>query len=178
MTDDIVERLRSFAELGDIGSVAMEDAADEIVNLRAALNWLRGWRTKDHESIDCTIQHALGGAETCDVCHPHGSEALPASAGTSIAESNDRADAALASMDSEDAARFRWLCDDHDDRAVRHLRDSLIERMSVMSLSAVRAAIDIHLKNPSEPSHRPGTCRQCGRYLDRRGRCRFQEHNA
>lgn len=81
MTDDIVERLRSFAELGDIGSVAMEDAADEIVNLRAALNWLRGWRTKDHESIDCTIQHALGGAETCDVCHPHGSEALPASAG-------------------------------------------------------------------------------------------------
>lgn len=86
--------------------------------------------------------------------------------------------AALASMDSEDAARFRWLCDDHDDRAVRHLRDSLIERMSVMSLSAVRAAIDIHLNNPSEPSHRPGTCRQCGRYLDRRGRCRFPEHNA
>ena len=78
MADDIVERLRSFAELGDIGSVAMEDAADEIVNLRAALNWLRGWRTKDHESIDCTIQHALGEAETCDVCHPHGSEALPA----------------------------------------------------------------------------------------------------
>lgn len=91
MTDDIVERLRSFAELGDIGSVAMEDAADEIVNLRAALNWLRGWRTKDHESIDCTIQHALGGAETCDVCHPHGSEALPAEAAHRISEAHDRA---------------------------------------------------------------------------------------
>lgn len=90
MTDDIVERLRSFAELGDIGSVAMEDAADEIVNLRAALNWLRGWRTKDHESIDCTIQHALGGAETCDVCHPHGSEALPASAQHTDDEAHDR----------------------------------------------------------------------------------------
>jgi len=102
----------------------------------------------------------------------------PASASPNIAESNDRADAALASMDSEDAARFRWLCGDHDDRVVRHLRDSLIERMSVMSLSAVRAAIDIHLKNPSEPSHKPGTCSQCGRYLDRRGRCRFPEHNA
>lgn len=43
--------------------------------LRASLEWLRGWRMKDHESIDCTIQHALGDAETCDVCHPHGNAA-------------------------------------------------------------------------------------------------------
>lgn len=56
----------------------------------------------------------------------------------------------LASLDSEDAARFRWLCDDHADKAIRHLRDSLLERMSVMSLSAVRAAISIHLSNVSE----------------------------
>ena len=64
----------------------------ELVALRAALNWLRHWRTKDHESIDCTIQHALGEAETCDVCHPHGSEALPANVGPSIPEVNERAE--------------------------------------------------------------------------------------
>lgn len=40
--------------------------------MRAELEWLRGWRTKDPESIDCCIQHALGEAETCTVCHPHG----------------------------------------------------------------------------------------------------------
>ncbi|HQR71248.1 MAG TPA: hypothetical protein PLE54_11630 [Burkholderiaceae bacterium] len=56
----------------------------------------------------------------------------------------------LAALDSEDAARFRWLCDDHADKAIRHLRDSLLERMSVMSLSAIRAAIGIHLSNVSE----------------------------
>lgn len=44
--------------------------------LRGALEWLRGWRTKDHESIDCCIEHALGQAETCSVCHPHGNAAL------------------------------------------------------------------------------------------------------
>ena len=174
MTDEWIAKLQRLG----LYDRPMSEVIDEIERLRAALDWLRHWRTKDHESIDCTIQHALGEAETCDVCHPHGSEALPANVGPSIPEWNDRADANLASMDAEDAARFRWLCEDHADRALRHLRNSLIERMSVMSLSAVRAAIDIHLGNSSEPPHKPGTCQQCGRYLDRRGRCRFQEHNA
>ena len=47
-----------------------------VVRMREALEWLRHWRTKDHESIDCCIEHALGEAETCTVCHPHGNAAL------------------------------------------------------------------------------------------------------
>ena len=108
----------------------LEAAHATVVRMREALEWLRHWRTKDHESIDCCIEHALGQAETCSVCHPHGNAALaggaepkyasdieaglreagygdavPAEAAPNIAESNDRADDALASMDSEDAAR-------------------------------------------------------------------------
>jgi len=51
---------------------ALHELIAERDRLRASLEWLRGWRVLDHESIDCTIQHALGDAETCDVCHPHG----------------------------------------------------------------------------------------------------------
>lgn len=54
----------------------LEAAHAAVVRMREELNWLRDWRTKDHESIDCCIQHALGEAETCTVCHPHGNAAL------------------------------------------------------------------------------------------------------
>lgn len=54
----------------------LEAAHATVVRMREALEWLRHWRTKDHESIDCCIEHALGQAETCSVCHPHGNAAL------------------------------------------------------------------------------------------------------
>lgn len=40
-----------------------------------------------------------------------------------------------------DAERFVWLTEDHAG-AARHMRNSLLERMAVMSTSAVRAAVD------------------------------------
>jgi hypothetical protein len=70
---DEIERLnRANAEWID----RLISADRERGRLRAALEWLRGWRMKDHEAIDCTIQHALGEADTCTVCHPHGNAAL------------------------------------------------------------------------------------------------------
>ena len=41
-----------------------------------------------------------------------------------------------------DAARYRWLTEDHADKATRAKRDELLERMFVMSHSAASAAID------------------------------------
>jgi hypothetical protein len=43
----------------------------------------------------------------------------------------------------QDAARFRFLCDDHADPAVRVRVRELIRRLPVMSLSAVRADVDL-----------------------------------
>ncbi len=43
----------------------------------------------------------------------------------------------------EDAMRFRWLTEDHDDRETRLRRNDLLKRMSVTSYSAACMDIDI-----------------------------------
>jgi hypothetical protein len=48
--------------------------------------------------------------------------------------------------DARDAERFRWLCDDHADAETRARISHILNRISVMSLSAVRAAIDAATK--------------------------------
>lgn len=46
----------------------------------------------------------------------------------------------------KDAARYRWLTQDHDDPWVRQLCRELIERMGTMSYSATSMAIDAALE--------------------------------
>jgi hypothetical protein len=48
--------------------------------------------------------------------------------------------------DAKDAARYRWLCEDHDERDVREHRNEILRRMPVMSYSAASTAIDAAMK--------------------------------
>lgn len=54
-----------------------------------------------------------------------------------------------------DAERYRWLCEDHGDSAVRRRRNKLLENFSVRSYSANSADIDaaIAAAQQQEPPH-------------------------
>lgn len=61
---------------------------------------------------------------------------------------------AAPSQDAEDAARFRFLTEDHANPAAREFVRSLCERLPVMSYSAACAAIDA-ARAQQEESHDP-----------------------
>lgn len=50
-----------------------------------------------------------------------------------------------------DSARFRWLCEDHDDRETREQCRSLIDRLPVMSYSDAVMSIDAAMAAAPEP---------------------------
>ena len=66
------------------------------------------------------------------------------SGGDAVARWSFVADRWVASdfRDAEDAARFRWITEDHDDRATREKCREILSRMCVMSYSATCQAID------------------------------------
>lgn len=51
-----------------------------------------------------------------------------------------------------DAARYRWLTEDHADKATRERRDELLRRMPVMSYSAASRDIDIAMRDSTTGS--------------------------
>lgn len=75
---------------------------------------------------------------------PTGGGAYPGT-GTSVATPGDNAPAGgeQAQQDAVDAARYRWLTEDHDDSAVREHRNGILRRMPVTSYSAASRDIDI-----------------------------------
>jgi hypothetical protein len=50
----------------------------------------------------------------------------------------------------QDALRFKWLCEDHEDKEARQACREILNRASVMSISAMRTAIDIAIRNTTQ----------------------------
>lgn len=74
-----------------------------------------------------------------------------------------------------DAARYRWLRD-HANEAWVQWADEREDSTSADIDAAIDRARDVPSAGGGH-SHKP-TCKECGQFLDARGKCRVSEHNS